>query len=90
MTVFDSSIAEARRCSALFRFGREVEAALLMVELFDGIQARLLQASAEQHQVWAQLLVQMFGCQERQDWLGLADTLEYEVVQLLQWVEASH
>ncbi|NWA00912.1 hypothetical protein [Pseudomonas gingeri] len=89
MKSFEYSIHEAGRCSALFRFGRDVEAALLMVELFDGVQALLLDASSEHQQVWTQLLLLMLGCQERQDWLGLADTLQYEMVELLGAVQAS-
>jgi len=30
-----------------------------------------------------ELVAAMLQCQERQDWLGLADYLEYELVQLL-------
>ncbi|KPA88675.1 hypothetical protein [Pseudomonas fuscovaginae] len=89
MKPFEYSIGEARRCSALFRFGRDVEAALVMVEVFDGIQALLQQAPAEVQQTWTQLLVSMLDCQERQDWLGLADTLQYELVELLETVQGA-
>ncbi|WP_017902245.1 hypothetical protein [Pseudomonas asplenii] len=88
MKPFEYSISEAQRCSALFRFGRDVEAALVMVEVFDGIQSQLQQASAEVRQRWTQLLLSMFDCQARQDWLGLADLLQYELVALLEVVQS--
>ncbi|MFC3944803.1 hypothetical protein CCU68_08175 [Pseudomonas gingeri NCPPB 3146 = LMG 5327] len=88
MKSFEYSLKEAWRCSALFRFGRDVEAALVMVELFDGVQALLSEASSVHQQAWTRLLLLMLGCQERQDWLGLADTLQYEMIELLEAVQA--
>lgn len=80
-------ISEVQRCAALFRFGREVEAALSMVELFEGVQATLVRAPADVQQAWAHLLLMMFEAQEREDWLGLADTLQYELIEVLQAVQ---
>ncbi|QXI30085.1 hypothetical protein [Pseudomonas vanderleydeniana] len=88
MKSYEYAADEALRCAALFRFGRDVEAALSMVELFEQIQLLLRQAPANVQEVWGQLLVSMFGCQERQDWLGLADTLQYELVGLLAAVQS--
>lgn len=55
-----------------------------MVDVFEGAQQSLLSAGTQKQQVWAQLLAQMLECQERQDWLGLADFMEYELIQLLE------
>jgi len=74
----------ARGCAGLFRLGRDVEAALEMVEVFDAAQRELEDASQEARQQWAQLLTVMLACQESQDWLGLADWMEYELVGLLE------
>lgn len=79
---------ECRQCAGLFRLGRDVEAALTMVDVFEKAQQCLASAPAEVQQVWAQLLLQMLECQERQDWLGLADSMEYELVDLLGSVPA--
>ncbi|WP_191488640.1 hypothetical protein [Pseudomonas sp. FEN] len=77
-------IEDARECAGLFRLGRDVEAALEMVEVFDTAQLALQGAPQEVRQQWAQLLTRMLACQESQDWLGLADWMEYELVGLLE------
>jgi len=77
---------QCRQCAALFRLGRDVEAALTMVDVFEQAQQCLASASVDIQQAWAQVLTQMLDCQERQDWLGLADYMEYELVELLETV----
>lgn len=77
-------VIECRRCAGLFRLGREIEAALIMVDVFDEAQDLFHQAPQAIQQQWAQLLTRMLACQEAQDWLGLADTMEYELIGLLQ------
>lgn len=77
-------IDEYRQCAGLFRLGRDVEAALNMVDLFDEAQRLFAQMSQEVQQAWALMLRQMLACQERQDWLGLADFMEYELIELLE------
>ncbi|AZV25963.1 hypothetical protein CT157_08065 [Pseudomonas syringae] len=84
MTALQGWVDECHQCAGLFRLGRDVEAALTMVDVFEGAQQALLSAGAQTQQVWAQLLTQMLECQERQDWLGLADFMEYELMQLLE------
>ncbi len=86
MTAMAQCISECRQCAGLFRLGRDVEAALNMVDVFEGAQQLLLAAPADARQLWAELLTQMLDCQERQDWLGLADSMEYELIELLQTV----
>ncbi|MBV4475756.1 hypothetical protein N8H74_20510 [Pseudomonas sp. B2M1-30] len=84
MSALRKCVDECRQCAGLFRLGRDVEAALTMVEVFEGAQQWLVSASAEVRQSWAQVLTQMLDCQERQDWLGLADFMEYELIDLLE------
>lgn len=78
--VFD----RAREVADLFRLGRDVEAVGGMVELFEPIQLRVDSAPVSVQQEWAQLLGLMLACQETQNWLGLADYLEYEMLDWLQ------
>lgn len=75
---------QCRQCAALFRLGRDVEAALTMVDVFEQAQLCPASAAVDVQQMWAQVLMQMLNCQERQDWLGLADYMEYELVELLE------
>lgn len=84
MSALQGCVDECRRCAGLFRLGRDVEAALDMVDVFEGAQQLLVSASSDIQQSWAHLLTQMLDCQERQDWLGLADFMEYELIRLLE------
>ncbi|MEB2653141.1 hypothetical protein SOP89_17345 [Pseudomonas siliginis] len=84
MSALSQCQGQCRQCAALFRLGRDVEAALTMVDVFEQAQLCLASASEKVQQDWAQVLTQMLDCQERQDWLGLADYMEYELVELLE------
>lgn len=84
MSALNHSQDQCRQCAALFRLGRDVEAALTMVDVFEQAQQCLSSAPIEIQQAWAQVLMQMLDCQQRQDWLGLADSMEYELVELLE------
>lgn len=86
MSRLESLIARAREVADLFRLGREVEAAVNMIELFDPVQGLVDVASLAVQQEWSGLLSLMLKCQEAQDWLGLADYLEYELVEWLSMV----
>ncbi|MCO7609043.1 hypothetical protein NJH83_02255 [Pseudomonas chlororaphis] len=83
MSRLESLIARAREVADLFRLGRDVEAAVNMIELFDPVQGLVDVAPLAVQQDWAGLLTLMLKCQEAQDWLGLADYLEYELVEWL-------
>ncbi|WP_121184337.1 hypothetical protein [Pseudomonas parakoreensis] len=84
MTTIEQCVDECRQCAGLFRLGRDVEAALDMVEVFEGAQQLLMSAPATVQQDWSLILTQMLDCQERQDWLGLADWMEFELIEVLQ------
>ncbi|MGV8918290.1 MAG: hypothetical protein ACOH2R_10915 [Pseudomonas sp.] len=76
---------EATRCCAgLFRLGRDVEAALDMVELVTELMPLFATGPSLKQRQWLELLKSMLKCQEARDGLGLADYLEYELVELLQ------
>ena len=84
MTTIEQCVDECRQCAGLFRLGRDVEAALTMVDVFEQAHQSLSSASVDIQQAWAQVLMQMLDCQERQDWLGLADWMEFELIEVLQ------
>ncbi|MHC8371010.1 hypothetical protein ACYZT2_09405 [Pseudomonas sp. MDT1-85] len=84
MSGLESFVVDSQHCAALFRLGCDVEAGLAMIELIGAAQPsfdRLPQAIQQQ---WVLLLGQMLECQEAQNWLALADYLEYELVRLLR------
>jgi hypothetical protein len=79
---------QARECAALFRLGRDVEAALRMVEVFEGLMNTLQGCPPDVAQQCPAVLNALLHAQERQDWLGLADTLEVDLLQLLKHDQA--
>ncbi|MFK3791306.1 hypothetical protein ACI2KO_13710 [Pseudomonas piscis] len=84
MNRLEPLLGRARSVAELFRLGRDVEAAGEMVELFEPVQMLVDTAAASVQQDWVHLLGLLLACQEAQDWLGLADYLEYELVEWLQ------
>jgi len=84
MSGLEGFIHDARHCADLFRLGRDVEAGLLMVEWVSAVQPHIEQLSPTVQQQWGAVLGLLLDCQERQNWLALADYLHYESVELLQ------
>jgi hypothetical protein len=74
---------DAEACAGLFRLGRDVEGALRMVDLFDQAALLFTRAPAEVQQQWHALVLAIFSRQQLQDWLGVADDLQYELVALI-------
>lgn len=77
MSMANQAVA-ARECAALFRLGRDVQGALRMVELIDAVLPQVAP------QAGAVVLQAMLDAQQRQDWLALADYLEYELVHVIE------
>jgi len=75
-------IADAQHCARLFRLGRDIEAALKMVDLLDGAMPFFTSRPAEEQVESTQVLSEILQCQERQDWIGVADWLDVEFVEL--------
>lgn len=84
MTELPSLMTHAQQCAGLFRLGRDIEAALEMVEVFDAAMPLLAERSEADRAYGMQLLARMFDCQQRHDWLALADDLQYEWVDFLR------
>ncbi|MBI6618458.1 hypothetical protein YA0783_09125 [Pseudomonas corrugata] len=83
MTTLDEAINDARECARLFRLGRDVEAGLAMVALVESAQPLVERMPVDVSTSWNGLLALMFDDQQAQNWISLADYLEYEWVQLL-------
>ncbi|MEN4748211.1 hypothetical protein ABEH28_00315 [Pseudomonas sp. Ps21-P2] len=82
MTLPEHVVEEARDCAKLFRLGRDIEGALKMVELIDRSLPLMDGVSAERQAEWGRVLSAILACQERQDWLGVADWLELEFLEV--------
>ncbi|WP_110969445.1 hypothetical protein [Pseudomonas huaxiensis] len=74
----------ARQCAGLFRLGRDVEAAVEMVSLFEAVMPEFERAPHALQAQSATLLAQILAAQQRQDWLCVADNLEYELLELIE------
>lgn len=83
MTVIEQCIVASIECADRFRLGRSVEAGLDMLEVFAAADSVFELGPSAVQQQWAQLLMSMLACQQSQDWLGLADFMQYELVELL-------
>ncbi|WP_419709015.1 hypothetical protein [Pseudomonas sp. NFX224] len=83
MSTVESFVREAQRCAVMFRLGRDVEAGLAMIELAAALQVSFDFAPTDVQQQWLALLGSLLLCQEAQNWLALADYLEYELPHLL-------
>lgn len=82
MTLPENLVEEARDCAKLFRLGRDIEGALKMVELIGRSLPLMDGVSAERQAEWGRVLTEILACQERQDWLGVADWLEVEFIEV--------
>lgn len=76
MTIKEQCIALAHN----FRLGLHVESALQLPDL---VEQALHTIPSEQHRDVVAIVSALLACQERHDWLGLADWLEGELAILL-------
>lgn len=67
-----------------FRLGKNTQAALDMADMVNTLIAIFPTTESVDRQKLGQILGQILQCQERRDWLGMADYLEYELQDLLQ------
>ena len=80
MTITEQCIALAHH----FRLGLHVESALLLPTL---VEQALQALPQEQHRDAVTIVSALLACQERHDWLGLADWLAVEFATLLATLE---
>ena len=83
MSSLEVVIEDARGCARLFRLGRDVEAGLAMVAVVEAAQPFVALMPGDVQSAWGGLLGLMFNDQQAQNWLSLADYLEFELVELL-------
>ncbi|MGL5495681.1 MAG: hypothetical protein ACRDCQ_01655 [Aeromonas sobria] len=63
-----------------FRCGLHIEAALELSEIIKKLVPQLSDLPSKQRHAVAQILSQLLLSQEREDWICLADWLEYDLV----------
>lgn len=72
-----------------FRLCHDIEGGLALVALLESVAARHGEFTGTQQLELARLIKAILSCQERQDWLGIADYLDVELIQLLDQVAHS-
>lgn len=73
--------SQCQRLATLFRLGMHTQGAMDMLSTLEALPAVV---PAEHAPMLAQYLQQMLDCQQHQDWLGLADYFEFELMALLK------
>lgn len=73
---------EALRIAHQLRLGQDVQAQLDMVALAERLLGYASGARDVDIVAWVDWIGRATACQEAQDWLGLADYLEYELQEL--------
>jgi hypothetical protein len=66
-----------------FRLGRSIAACLRLPDVLQSCMQDLQGRTPTQLKAFEELIGCILDCQTRQDWLGLADYLEYDLVQWL-------
>jgi hypothetical protein len=83
MTSRTQIIEDAVHCAHLFRLGRDIEGALKMVDVIDAAMPLFSARPPEDQAHLARIMSAILQSQEGQDWLAVADALEYELVAIV-------
>lgn len=73
-----------------FRLGMSLDAAMALPPLMKSLLPLLPSLSPTAQRQLPQIMSAILACQEREDWLGLADWLEYELRHMLSDPAPSH
>mgnify|MGYP006138944539 CR=1 FL=1 len=75
-----------REYSVYYRLGRPVKVSENLVSLLEDIFAFTSNYPVNEQTAVKDLFLCILKCQEREDWLGLADYIEYDLCELLNRV----
>ncbi len=75
---------QAKQLALQFRLGKNTQAALDMAMMVSQLISLFPTAEPTNVKQLQQILGQCLACQQRQDWLAIADYLEYELQDFLQ------
>lgn len=81
---------QATQLALQFRLGKNTQAALDMATMVNHLLSLFPTSDLQQVQNLQYILSQCLACQQRKDWLALADYLEYELQDLLQPFNEDH
>ncbi len=79
----DISTAELTALAHQFRLGLNMSACLRLPDVLLGLMPVVGSLSDTHGQKYEWIVGQILNCQMQHDWLGLADYLEYDLVELL-------
>ena len=78
----------SQQTAAQFQLCHDIEGALALVELVESMLALSASFTPAEQLEFARLVKAILACQERQDWLGLADYLAWEWADMLLSIDA--
>ena len=82
-------IDTARGIAVQFRLGMSVPAALTLVDFITAVCADIGRPPPALEAELGQLVGELLACQEAHDWLGLADSLEFELADWFARLDAA-
>jgi hypothetical protein len=74
-------ISDAKKIAAEFRLGKNMQASESLAELVTSVGQQSAHASTPKNQELSQILKNLLDCHKNDDWLGVADYLEFELVE---------
>ena len=77
-------IENLKRYAAIFRLGRPLEVTEDFIATLGLILPKVKEKEGAKLSEIQVMLNGILACQEREDWLGLADYIEYELIDLLE------
>ena len=78
----------SQQTAVQFQLCHDIEGALALVELVESMLALSASFTPAEQLEFARLVKAILACQERQDWLGLADYLAWEWADMLLSIDA--
>ena len=75
----DVKLQELKTLAIYLRLGRPLEVMEDIVELLEDVTLRIKSNKSEDNSPIAVIVASILECQEAEDWLGLADYIEYEL-----------
>ena len=78
-----NALSQLATCATFFRLGQPLEVTDDLINLLSEVVPLLIGKKSEDEISIEDLVSQILLCQESEDWLGLADYLEFELYELL-------
>lgn len=82
-------IENMRRYASFFRLGRPLEVTDDFIKSLGEIMPCIIGKEDNNLRSFTKILSELMACQESEDWLGLADYIEYELIDFLENIKTN-